>query len=560
MTKTVAELIIDSLAASGVKRIYGVPGDSINPLVDAIRRRKTIRYVQVRHEEGGAFAASFDAKLSGDISACFGTSGPGAIHLLNGLYDAKMDRASVVAITGQVSSALLGKDSHQEVNLVKLFDDVSVFNRFVPDAKIAPYLIARAIREAKLGHGVAHLNIPVNVLRDKVEESDYCYTEIPQVAYSPSLDSVTDLVAKSQKPILLIGSGTVGRSDLVSTFSEKIGAPIIYALMGKGVIDDNDPRVMGGLGMLGSKSSLEAIKRSDLIIALGTSFPYAGFIPSDKIIIQVDTDPRMPGRVFPVTLPILSDTRTFLESMIQAVPKKDTGFVDDLASARDSWHSSLVEDENRTTNGVNPMELARILSDEAEKDSVVVTDTGNTTVWIARHFMASEGQRFLFSGALASMGNGLPGSIGAALGTDRQVIAAVGDGGFAMTMMELSTVKKYNIPVKILLFNNSKLAMIKYEQEVLGYPEWGVGLYNPDFSIAANAYKINSDRIESHMEIRSKIREMLDHNGPFVLEAITDPNVRPMPPRITIEQATGYLAANIREHVAYDPEIPAMQE
>ena len=256
MSENVAEMIVDSLVKSRVGRIYGVPGDSINPLVEAIRRSGKIKYVQVRHEEGGAFAASFDSKFNGSLSACFGTSGPGSIHLLNGLYDAKMDRASVIAITGQVSTDLIGRNSHQEFDLVRLFDDVTVFNRLVTDAESAPYLVARAIREARLSHGVAHLNFPVNLLNQRLENQERYLAEPPKAVYSPDLTQVAKLIEKSKRPALLIGAGTIDESDLLDTLSEKIGAPVIYSLLGKGVMADDDPRVMGGLGLLGSRPGL----------------------------------------------------------------------------------------------------------------------------------------------------------------------------------------------------------------------------------------------------------------------------------------------------------------
>ncbi|MHB1708618.1 MAG: thiamine pyrophosphate-dependent enzyme [Thermoplasmataceae archaeon] len=555
MSKTVAEIIVDYLDLGGVERIYGVPGDSIDPLVESIRKKHSLKYVQVRHEEGGAFAASFDAKFNGRPAACFGTSGPGSIHLLNGLYDAKFDKAPVIAITGQVESGKVGMDYHQEVNLIKLFDDVSIFNRMVIDAQSAPYLVSRAVREAKRLRGVAHLNIPVNVLMQKLEAQDSISTEIPPARYNPILDSAIKLIQYSEHPVLLVGAGSLGEYSGLSALSEKIGAPIIYALLGKGILPDEDPRVFGGLGLLGSRPSLEAMQRSDLIIEIGSTFPYAKFIPGRPKIIQVDIDAGNLGKEFPVDIPVLSDSHTFINSVLPRLSDKKVKYYSEFTSSKKSWEKEIQGQEKLEAGKINPAELARILSEEVDKDSVIVTDTGNTTVWIARHFRAQEGQRFLFSGGLASMGGSLPGSIGISMSTNRQVVSAVGDGGFAMTSMELATVKKYNVPVKIVLFNNGKLAMIKFEQEVLGYPEWGVDLVNPDFSLLTSAYGIESLRIERTADIRSGVRKMLDHEGPFLLEAITDPNTRPMPPKVTFEQAKGFLMANIREQVGYEPEI-----
>ena len=558
MNQTVADIIIDTLGASGVKRIYGMPGDSINPLVDAIRRKGTLKYIQVRHEEGGAFAASYDSKYNKNISACFGTSGPGSIHLLNGLYDAKMDKTPVIAITGQVHSGLVGKNSHQEVNMVKLFDDVSVFNRMISNPREAGYFVSRAIREAVLGRGVAHLNVPVDILMRKVTSPEQHLSEGPAITYRPDLTAAVKLVDESRKPVLLIGAGTIGETDLVSQLSEKIGAPVVYALLGKGVMPDSDLRVMGGLGMLGSRPSQDAFREADLIIADGTSFPNPKFIPSNKKINHVDLDPSVPDKVFPVSVPIITDSHNFLKSVAGRVRIKERKFYEELLGTNYSWRNSLKAEESKSVNGINPTRLARILSEEAKENCVVVTDTGNTSVWIARHFGARAGQRFMFSGGLASMGNALPGSIGIAMSGEREVISAIGDGGLAMTMTELSTIKKYNVPVKILVFNNYKLAMIKFEQKVSGFPQWGVDLVNPDFSMIAKAYGIDSDRLELKSDMRSTIRTMLDHEGPYLLEAITDPDIRPMPPSVSLEQATGYFSSTVKERVGYQPEVPVI--
>lgn len=555
MAKTVAEILVEYLNLGGIQRVYGVPGDSIDPFVEAVRRSHSLKYVQVRHEEGGAFAASFDAKFNGKPSACFGTSGPGSIHLINGLYDAKTDRAPVIAITGQVRSNLYGEDYHQEVNLIKLFDDVAVFNKMVIDPTSAPYLISKAIREAKRLRGVSHLNFPVNILMEKVDSPRIANTDIISGRIVSDVESAITLIQRSKRPVLLIGGGGLTERESLQAFSMKIGAPIIYALMGKGIFSDASQLVLGGLGLLGSRSSVDAISGSDLIIEIGSTFPYRKFIPRDIKVIQVDSDSGNLGKEFPVDVPINSDAHSFLESIMGRVGEKENKYYDEFAESRKSWENELRKLEERETATVNPAMLARILSEEADKDAVVVTDTGNTTVWIARHFRASAGQRFLFSGALASMGCGLPGAMGVSMSSRRQVISAVGDGGLAMTLMELATVKKYNLPIKIVVFNNSKLAMIKFEQEVLGYPEWGVDLVNPNFSLLAAAYGIDSITIQNSGEIKNGVRKMMDNPGPFLLEAVTDPNMRPMPPRVTLEQAKGYLMANLRERIGYEPEV-----
>jgi pyruvate dehydrogenase (quinone) len=560
MRKTVADILVDFLLMGGVKRAYGVPGDSIDPFVETVRRSQSLKYIQVRHEEGGAFAASFDAKFNGNLAACFGTSGPGSIHLINGLYDAKTDKVPVIAITGQVSSDLYGEDYHQEVNLVKLFDDVAVFNKMVIDPLTAPNLISKAIREAKRLRGVSHLNFPVNILMKKVELPRIVNTEIVSGTIAYDMSAALKLINSSRHPVLLIGRGALSERESLETFSERIGAPIIYALLGKGIFSDDSKQVFGGLGLLGSRPSVEAINGSDLIIEIGSTFPYRKFIPRDIKMIQVDTDPGNLGNELPVDVPINSDAHHFLNSVINSVQEKESKYYLEFERSMNAWRNELRKIEERETRTTNPALLSRALSEYADKDAVIVTDTGNTTVWIARHFGASAGQRFLFSGALASMGCALPGAVGVSLSTGRQVISAVGDGGLAMTAMELSTVKKYNLPMKIVVFNNSKLAMIKYEQEVMGYPEWGVDLVNPDFSLLARAYEIDSLTIRDSKEIRNGVSTMLESKGPFLLEAITDPNLKPMPPFLTFEQAKGYLIASMREWIDYEPETDTSKQ
>ncbi|QXJ35287.1 thiamine pyrophosphate-dependent enzyme [Saccharolobus shibatae] len=542
---SVAEIIVKTLVKAGVKRIYGIPGDSIDPLMDAIRRNKEIKYVQVRHEEGAAFAASVEAKLTGSVTACMGTSGPGSIHLLNGLYDAKMDHAPVVALTGQVESDMLGHDYFQEVNMVKLFDDVAVYNQIVINPKNAGYLIWRAIHEAKSKSGVSHLNLPVDILRMDGEEYD-ADLDPPKVSYDyPDIDKAVELIDKSKSPVVMIGGGTKGYSQLISQFSERIGAPVIYALNGKGVLSDFDERVMGGIGLLGTKPSVEALDKTDLLILLGTSFPYVNFLPKGVDVIQVDSNPSNIGKRVRATVEFVGDVSDFLSKILPRVKEKDDKFYVRMKDSKEKWFNELNKKESDMSKPMKPQMVAYELS-KVFTEGVVVVDTGNVTMWGARNFRASGNQRFVFSAWLGSMGIGVPGAVGASFVYDK-VLALVGDGGFAMTMMELITAKKYSRPIKVVVFNNSKLGMIKFEQEVMGYPEWGVDLYNPDFSKLAEAIGIKGITVEDPKDLPSAIKEMSESEEPFVLNAIVDPNERPMPPKLTFTQAKNYVLSVFRE-------------
>ncbi|MDS0256397.1 pyruvate oxidase [Thermoplasmatales archaeon AK] len=548
MADTVAEQIVSILVRAGVKRIYGIPGDSINPLVDAIRKNKGITYVQTRHEEGAAFEAAFDARVSGNISACMGTSGPGSIHLLNGLYEAKMDGVPVIALTGQVETDMIGRDYFQEVDLNKLFEDVSIYNKQIVNPDSAQYIAWRACREAILNGGVAHLTLPVDILKAPSKtnfETDF--DSFFTTRFSVDASAATDAIDASSKPVIVVGRGVKGSEQMVLRLSETIGAPIIYALNAKGIFDDYDDRVMGGMGLLGSKPGVEAMDGSDLIIFLGTSFPYYSFVHKGTKTIQVDINPRNIGKRFPATLPYNCDVKTFL-SAIKPKEKKKKHYYE-LKDSKRKWLTLLEQEEESSGKLLNPQTVAAEVSKHLTTGSIIAVDTGNVTVWGMRNIRTRGGVNFLFSPWLGSMGIGIPAAIGASFATDQPVTALVGDGSFAMTMMELITARKYNRNIKIVVFNNSKLGMIKFEEEVMGYPEWGVDLLNPDFGEVAKAMGIYGDHVETPEQLPDAVSKLMNSNGPGVLDVKVDPNERPMPPKLTFSQAKGYITSLLRERL-----------
>lgn len=548
MSNTVADVVVKTLVDLGVQRIYGIPGDSIDPLMDSIRRNGKLQYVQVRHEEGAAMEAAFEAKLTHKPVACMGTSGPGSIHLLNGLYEAKMDHAPVIALTGQIETDLLGHEYFQEVNINKIFDDVSVYNSQIMHPNNAQYTVWRAYRESLVKGGVAHVAMPVDVLMmDSKEEWEIRYHGEPEVRYSIDPSPADDMINRSQKPAIFIGRGASGLTQEILDLSEKIGAPVIYSLNGKGIVDDNDPRVMGGLGLLGAKGSVEVMKKADLLILIGTSFPYTKFFPEGILTIQVDNRQLNIGNRIHADLPYLCSAGEFLKAIN---PKaKENKFYMEFEKYKNDWLEDMEKSEKDESDPIKPERVAATLARKVDSDSVVVVDTGNVTVWGMRNFRSGTGHTYLFSPWLGSMGVGIPGAVGASFATDRQVVAMVGDGSFAMSMMELITAKKYSRPIKVVVFNNSKLGMIKFEQEVMGFPEWGVDLLNPDFEKLAESIGIKGITVTRVDELEQGVSDLLSHDGPAVLNVIVDPDEKPMPPRLNFSQVKGYITSLFREEL-----------
>ncbi len=546
MSYTAAEVIIDGLAKAGIKRIYGIPGDSLNPLMDAIRTSGKIDFVQVRHEEGAALAAAFEAKVTGNPTVCMGTSGPGSIHLLNGLYEAKMDHLPVIALTGQIETDLIGTDYFQEVDTMDLFSNVSLYNARVLNPESAGALTSRAVREAVVGRGVAHLDLPVDVLKmESVALGEEWFHPPAPPSYAPDLSKIAALIDKSSRPVIMFGNGARGHGDELLAFASRIGAPLIFALNGKGVVSDENELVLGGLGLLGTRPSVEAVKRCDLLILLGTSFPYVKFLPEGVPVIQIDSAPLSIGKRVPPAEYAICTSEYFLKN-IKVKEKQDKYFrkFDDI---KEDWIKKMDEAEDTEGDSISPESVAASLNRHLRDNDTIIADTGNVTVWASRNLRLKKSHLFLMSPWLGSMGVGIPGSVGASFATPGDVVALIGDGSFAMSIMELITARKYNRPVKLIAFNNSKLGMIKFEEEVMGYPEFGVDLLNPDFAALAETIGIPGFSVDKGSDLDSTMEKFLSVNGPAVLSVKVDPNEKPMPPKLSFQQAKGYVTSILRE-------------
>jgi pyruvate oxidase len=550
--RTVADVVAEKLVKWGVKRVYGIPGDAINTIMDAIRRSKQLEFILVRHEEAGALAASAEAKLSGKLAACVGTAGPGAIHLLNGLYEAKTSHVPVVALTGQVDSDLIGTEYFQEVDLLHLFSDVSVYNQRIASPGDAPAVIEAACRNAVTRKGVAHLSFPLDLPRKEVPkdcvDKDLQYRPVAPVPSQFELEKAAETLNSCSKIVVLAGGGSKhAREELLET-SKRLGAPISVTLPGKGAVPDLHPLCLGGLGLIGTRPSQDAMDEADAVLMVGTNYPYTQFLPSKAKMVQVDTDPDQLGKRVPVDVALLGDSKDTLRSLVPLLKQKDDlGFLKKYQDKAKEWWRKMDEDCRDTKKPIRPQVAAKALQEVLPKDAIVCVDVGNVTVWIARYF-AAEDQTFIVSPWLGTMGVALPSALAAKLTCpDRAVAAFAGDGGFTMLMGDFNTAVKYDLPILTVVVNNGVLGMIKFEQEVMGHPEFGIDLHNPNYAEYAKACGGYGVRVTEPDSVKSSIKEAYDSGEPSIVEIIAERNERPMPPRIKPTTALHYATALFRE-------------
>ncbi|MFL5752792.1 MAG: thiamine pyrophosphate-dependent enzyme [Bacteroidia bacterium] len=552
----VCEALLDILSEYGVKYIFGIPGDAINELTEAIRKQDKIRFIHVMHEESGAFAASAQAKLTGELAVCVGTAGPGAIHLLNGLYDAKMDRAPVLAITGQVETSLLGTSYLQEVNLLSLFQDVTVFNHAVVNAEQMPELAILACQMALARNGVAHINIPSNISVQKVKDFKHkkqlIDSAIRIVPCKDDLASAAELIRGSQKPCILAGIGAREAVQEVIQFAELINAPVIKALRGKDILSDTHPLTLGGIGLLGTEPSFHAMKECDLLITIGSDFPYYNFYPGDDIpVIQIDKEMQQIGKRHRVSNPLVGDARLTLLDLLPMVSKKESrAFLEECQANMRKWLKEQDEIESSGEFPIHPQVLAGTVGKLASDSAIICCDTGAVTVWGARNLRIKGSQRFTLSGDLASMAFALPATLGAQLAyPGRQVIALCGDGGFAMLMCDFVTAVKYYLPIKVFIFNNSKLGLIQMEQEARsGNPEYETDLLNPDYAAFAEICGAEGYTVKEPAELEPAVSAALSSKRPAIVNVFVNPEELTRPPQITMREAINYTKAKIKEY------------
>ncbi|MFL6155998.1 MAG: thiamine pyrophosphate-dependent enzyme [Marmoricola sp.] len=566
---TVAEHLITALADHGVTSVWGVVGDALNPVTDAIRREDRISWIGVRHEEVGAFAASSQAQLTDDLAVCMGTVGPGAVHLLNGLYDAKKSHAPVLAICGQVPREDIGTDFFQEVDNDALFADVAVFNKTVTSAEQLPALLEEAVNTALSARGVAVLSLPGDVggldLPKGVRVPRFVRPPSPAGAALEDVREVAELINRAGKVTLLVGQGARHARSEVFTLADRLAAPMVLTLKAKEGFDDDNPFEIGLSGLIGNPATAKAFDDCDLLLMLGTDFPYKNFYPTGKTVVQLDARGQHIGRRTAVDRSLVGDTRLTLQALIPLLEEK-TGR-GHLEAARKhylhwgEWQAELASPDydakpkgllRRTVDNpdhrVRPELLAAMVERHADPDAVFTTDTGMSTVWLARFVRMTGRRRLIGSFNLGSMANAMPHALGASqLDTERQVIAFCGDGGLSMLLGDLITAVTHELPVKLVVFNNGRLGMVKLEMEQVGLPEFGTVLHNPDFAALARSLGMHALRVTDADDVEAAVRGTLAHPGPVLLDVVTNPDEIAVPPRPTLEQGWGFAIAKSRE-------------
>ncbi len=561
MAKTGGDILVETLQNWGIDVIFGMPGDGINGIMESIRaRQESIRFVQVRHEESAAFMACAYAKFTGRLGCCLATSGPGGIHLLNGLYDAKMDGQPVLAITGHHFHDLIDTHAQQDVNLDRVLADACVYSTRVMGPEHVRNVTDIACRKALASRGVAHINFPVDLQsqkhqdRSKRNQADYT-SHVPAFrAGAPDMQDLREasvILNGGERVAILAGRGALGATDELEALAERLGAPIIKALLGKACIPDDSPYTTGGIGLLGTKASHEVIQNCDTLLMVGTSFPYLEFYPKPGKVraIQIDLDPVRIGLRYPVEVGLVGDSRTTIELLLPMLERKeDRSFLEMAQREMKKWNELMLERATRMDKPMKPQVVAHELGQMLPDNAIVSCDSGTITTWWARHIPVKRGQLHSVSGTLATMACGLPYAIAAQIAyPDRLCIAFVGDGGFSMLMGEFVTAVKYKLPIKVIVIKNNSLGQIRWEQMVfLGNPEFGCDLEPIDFAAVARACGGTGFTVDDPEQCGDVLREALAVPGPVVVEAVVDANEPPMPPQATADQALKLGKALIR--------------
>jgi len=548
MAKRVADLLVDVLLKAGVQRIYGVSGDSLNGITDSIRTRREIEWIHVRHEEVAAFAAGAEAHLTDKLAVCAGSCGPGNLHLINGLYDCHRSRVPVLAIAAQIPSDEVGSGYFQETHPEHLFAQCSHYCELISQPEQMPRVLEIAMGTALSRRGVAVISIPGDVaMREAIQQAPRLRFPEPTPSVRPSDDEINilaGLLNRSKKITILGGAGCAGAHEELIDLASRLQAPIVHAMRGKEFIEYNNPFDVGMTGLLGFSSGYYAMMNCETLLMIGTDFPYQQFFPKDATIVQIDLRGEQLGRRSKVDFGFVGDAKTTLRALLPKL--NQNAYETHLKTSLDHYGKArkgldALATANEDSKPIHPQYVARVLDQLAAQDAIFTCDVGTPTIWAARYLTMNGKRRLLGSFTHGSMANALPQAIGAqATYPGRQVISMSGDGGFAMLMGDLLTLRQHKLPVKLIVFKNDSLAFVELEMKAAGILDFGTGLHNPDFRTIAEGAGLLGLRAETPTQVEPMIAQALKHDGPALLEVLVSRQELSMPPTITYEQAKGF--------------------
>jgi pyruvate dehydrogenase (quinone) len=558
MSQTVAASLVEALEKVGVTHIFGLIADSLNPLADAVRHSK-IEWIGVRHEEGAALAAAGQAKLTGRLGVCCGSTGPGSTHLVAGLYEASRDHAPVLALSGEMPRAKLGTEFFQTTDTNLLFRDVSLYTETISSPAQAPGVIQQAITAAYAGRGVAHLTLPRDITTAKAAGSVPSLATLkprPEIlAGEAEIVEIARRIDAARSIVIMCGAGCHGAAEELRALSDRLKAPLIHSVKGKDIMPFDDPRWMGGIGMIGTKPVYQAVMDCDLFLMLGTDYPYSEFLPRQGAVIQVDDRARVLGRRTPTALGVVGSVRPTVKSLLDRVSaKSDTRFFDAVSVGRKAWDEMLDKqsDPGRSKDRIHPQAVARAVGDLAAQDAVFVIDTGLNTLWSGNWIRQNGKQRIIGSFNNGAVGTALGQANGIqALDRSRQVVAMCGDGGFNMLMCEFLTAVQNKLPVKAVVYNNSAFGLITLEAESIGVPAWHqkIDFPNPDYVALARACGAIGFKAANPGELRDAIGEGLNAEGPAIIDCVVAADEIPNAPHLALETVENFAKAKIKEAI-----------
>ena len=525
---TVSDIMIEQMAEWGVKYVFGIPGTSTLGVIDAIRKNDKIKYIQVRNEQTAAFMASAYGKLTGHVAACLTVAGPGATNLATGLYDAKLDHAPVLALTGQVERHRIGTGATQEIDQHSFFEPICVFNKTVMSKEQSTILVTKGIKHALMEKGVSRIGIPNDIqklpYKTNIKAFEGNLANLAVLQSRTYLINAVQVIDNSKRPVIIAGFGCNEQGDNLIDLAEKITAPIVTTFRGKGVVDEDHPLYMGSHGAIGSTAASELVQKSDILIVIGSSFSDQTQIPEKKII-QIDMDPIMIAKNYPVEVGLVGNSAEIIPELLRLVKEReDKDYREEMKKLKQDWINLLEEEIDADKTPIRPQYIIKTLNQRLDDDAIIALDVGENAWWFGRNFWMTKKQKVLLSGYLGSMGFGLPAAMAAQITyPNRQVACITGDGGFVMVMGDFLTAVKYELPIKIFLLNNKQLGMIMQEQKVENYPNWQTELHNCEFSKYAENCGGVGIKVEKAEELEGAVDEALKLKEPVIVDINTDP-------------------------------------